>query len=165
MTCCRSPVRVLRLPWGRGGHEARFVSFVCLGGGSHEARFVSFVCQPYEADSYAFSTGVGQAVGKRRIGISRLHHTRTAGIAARVAGHEARLVSFVSSLTKESVVLLWLDLVDRDEAPSRPFSEASLNGSEGASVAFMAFTAEIWCVSDHESPACALRALKVTKAW
>ena len=104
---CRH-VKQIRMPssaWGSdggGAAEGRFVSFVCLGGGSHEARFVSFVCQPYEADSYAFSTGVGQAVGKRRIGISRLHHARTAGITARVVGHEARFVSFVVSTTKKS---------------------------------------------------------------
>ena len=89
MTCGRRQIRLLRLPWGRrpsGGHEARFVSFVCLGGGGHEARFVSFVWRPHEGDSCCFTTGVAQGGGGRGSRFIRLHRTSAASIASRAAG-------------------------------------------------------------------------------
>ena len=79
--------------------------------------------QHHEAKSCSFTTGVGQAVGERRIRFSRLHRSRTAGIAER---DDARFVSFVVSTTKQS------------RAPSLPESVRLSVSDEADSVAFTA---------------------------
>ena len=87
--------------------EARFGCFVCPWTASHEARFVCFVSS-HTKQSHAPSVPEwAQGVSERRSRFSRLHHARTAGIAARVAGHEARLVSFVSGHTKHTGRSTW----------------------------------------------------------
>ena len=99
----QSSIRPLHCLGGSEG-EARFGCFVCPWAASHEARFVCFVSS-HTKQSHAPSVPEwAQGVSERRSRFSRLHHARTAGIAARVAGHEARLVSFVSGHTKQSRV-------------------------------------------------------------
>ena len=71
--------------------EARFGCFVCPWTASHEARFVCFVSS-HTKQSHAPSVPEwAQGVGERRSRFSRLHHARTAGIAARVAGHGSQI--------------------------------------------------------------------------
>ena len=99
----QSSIRPLHCLGGSEG-EARFGCFVRPWAASHEARFVCFVSS-HTKQSHAPSVPEwAQGVSERRSRFSRLHHAHTAGIAARVAGHEARLVSFVSGHTKQSRV-------------------------------------------------------------
>ena len=136
---------------GWGGHDVRFVSFVSLRVAGHDVRFVSFVvghpkesrgpsvaesASEHESDSVAFTT-----------------HVRLASLRGWPGTMSDSSPSW--SATRRKVVRLRLDSVDRDEAPSWSFSEASQNDSEGASVAFVALTAENWCASDHDLPSCA----------
>ena len=77
-------------------------------------------------------------------------------------GHKADSCASWSA-PRSKVVRLRLDSVDREEAPSWSFGEASPNDSEGTSVAFTTVAAENLCASDHESPSCAFAHSQVTK--